>query len=333
MPSGETRAIVPAGQTIAEIGEFAMVEAITARLGTTPAVLLGPGDDAAVLACPDGRVVATTDLLIENRHFRRAWSSAYDVGRKAAAQNLADVIAMGAAPTGLLVAVAVPGELEVTWALELTDGLRDEAAIVGAVLVGGDLTRSDLVVISVTALGDLGGAPPITRAGARVGDVVAVCGRLGWAEAGRAVLARGFRSPRAVVTAHQRPEPPYDAAPEARRLGAHALLDVSDGLVQDLGHVATASAVTIDLDGSALEPDQPVRDVGAALGQDPLTFVLSGGEDHALAACFPSGAVLPARWKVVGRVLAGDPGVTLDGAPYEGSGGWDHFRELPVKNG
>lgn len=324
-PGGEG-ATGATGPSVAEIGEFAMVAAITARLGTTPAVLLGPGDDAAVLACPDGRVVATTDVLIEDRHFRRAWSSAYDIGRKAAAQNLADVVAVGAWPTALLVGLAVPGDLRVSWALELTDGLRDEAALVSAAVIGGDLTRSEHVVISVAALGDLSGAAPITRAGARPGDVVAVCGRLGWAEAGRAVLSRGFRSPRAVVAAHQRPEPPYGAGPEAAALGAHALVDVSDGLVQDLGHVAAASGVTIDLAGVALPADQPVRDVGAALGTDPQAFVLTGGDDHALAACFPAGTTLPARWRVVGRVLGGDPMVTVDGASYEGSGGWDHFR-------
>lgn len=326
MPSAETGGASASGQTVAEIGEFAMVAAITARLGTTPSVLLGPGDDAALLACPDGRVVATTDVLVEDRHFRRSWSTAYDIGRKAAAQNLADVVAMGARPTALLVGLAVPGDLPVSWGLELADGLRDEAASVDAALIGGDLTSSAAVVISVTALGDLGGAAPITRAGAVPGDVVAICGRLGWAEAGRAVLARGFRSPRAVVAAHHRPEPPYDAGPEALTLGAHALVDVSDGLIQDLGHVAVASGVTIDLDGRAFKPDPPVRDVGVALGRDPQTFVLTGGEDHALAACFPADATLPDRWRVVGRVLAGDPMVTIDGLRYDAPGGWDHFR-------
>ncbi len=326
MPPAEMRAGPAPGQTLAEIGEFAMVAAITARLETSPSVLLGPGDDAAVLACPDGRVVVTTDVLIEDRHFRRSWSSAYDIGRKAAAQNLADVAAVGARPTALVVGLAVPGDLEVSWVLALADGLRDEAALVGAVLIGGDLTKSDPVMISVTALGDLGGAAPITRAGAVVGDLVAVCGRLGWSEAGRAVLARGFRSPRVLVAAHQRPEPPYDAGPEAAALGAHAMLDVSDGLIQDLGHVAAASGVVIDLDSSAFDTETPIRDVGAALNLDPLSFVLAGGEDHALAACFPDGTVLPERWRTVGRVLAGEPTVTVDGAPYDAPGGWDPFR-------
>jgi thiamine-monophosphate kinase len=326
MSSAETGRTVRSGQTVAEIGEFAMVAAITERLGTTAAVLLGPGDDAALLACPDGRAVATTDMLVEDRHFRRSWSSPYDIGRKAAARNLADVAALGGTTTALLVGLAVPGDLQVSWVLELTDGLRDEAALVDAVIIGGDLTRSELVVISVCALGDLAGGPPVTRSGAVAGDVVAVCGRLGWAEAGRAVLTRGFRSPRAVVAAHQRPEPPYDAGPEAAGLGAHALIDVSDGLIQDLGHIATASRVSIDLDGSAFEADQPVRDVGAALNRDPLTFVFTGGEDHAFAACFPDTAALPARWRVVGRVVAGEPAVTVDGEPFDAPGGWDPFR-------
>ena len=108
MPSEGTRGRAPGAQTVGELGEFAMVAQISARLTATSAVLLGPGDDAAVLACPDGRVVATTDVLVEDRHFRQSWSSAYDIGRKAAAQNLADVVAMGARPTALLVGLAVP---------------------------------------------------------------------------------------------------------------------------------------------------------------------------------------------------------------------------------
>src|ERR687887_663772 len=125
--------------TIAELGEFDAVRELTARLGTTPAVLLGPGDDAAVLAAPDGRVVASTDLLVEGRHFRRDWSTGYDVGRKAAAQNLADVAAMGGRPTGLLLGVACPGDLAVSWLEQLADGMRDEAAVVGAAVLGGDV--------------------------------------------------------------------------------------------------------------------------------------------------------------------------------------------------
>jgi thiamine-monophosphate kinase len=319
--------------TIGAVGEFALVAMVVARLPVGDGVDLGPGDDAAVVRAPDGRVVATTDVLVEERHFRRAWSSGYDVGRRAAAQNLADVAAMGAVPTALLVGIVVPGDLPAQWALDLADGLRDESDLVGASVVGGDVTRGDKIVVAVTALGDLGGRAPVTRGGAMPGDVVAVCGRLGWSEAGRAVLSRGFRSPRVVVSAYQRPEPPYDAGPEAALLGATAMIDVSDGLLQDLGHVAVASGVQIDLDGEAFGLEQPLRDVGAALGVDPTTFVLAGGEDHALVACFPPRVALPERWHMVGQVGARAdpsdataPAVTVDGAAWHGATGWDHFR-------
>src|SRR5262249_42810617 len=162
------------------------------------------------------------------------------------------------------------------------------------------------------------------RAGARPGDRVAVAGRLGWAAAGLAVLARGFRSPAAVVNAHRRPQPPYPAGPEAAALGATAMIDVSDGLVADLGHVCRASAVRIELDSARFEVPARLGEVGSALGLDPLTWVLAGGDDHALAATFPAGSDLPPHWQEVGRVSAGT-GVIVDGEEYPGTGGWDHF--------
>ena len=331
----------PAAGTVAAAGEFGLIAAVTARLPQGAGVLVGPGDDAAVVAASDGRVVATTDLLVERRHFRRDWSSATDVGHKAAAQNLADIAAMGAVPTALLVGLAAPPDLPLVWALELTDGLRAECELVGASVVGGDVTGGDLVVVAVTALGSLQGRGPVRRSGARVGDLVAVAGRLGWAEAGFAVLTRGFRSPRLLVGAHRRPEPPYDADPEAADLGATSMVDVSDGLVGDLGHVAAASGVRIDLRSEAFEVADALRDAGGALGVDPLRWVLAGGDDHALAATFPAGTALPTRWTIVGHVVDvhAEPGVqravarpgghdlvTVDGRVWEGSGGHAHFR-------
>ncbi len=274
---------------------------------------LGPGDDAAVVRAPDGRYAATMDLLVEGRHFRTDWSSAYDVGRKAAAQNLADVVAMGARPTALLVGFGAPPTLDVAWAEEFGDGLRDECALVGASIVGGDTVRAEAVTVAVTALGDLGGRPPLTRTGARPGDVVAVRGRLGWAATGLAGLSGAAGVPERFTAAHRRPEPPYTAGEEARSLGATALLDVSDGLVQDLGHLARGSGVGLVL-ASALVP----LDEGVAL-RDALT----GGDDHAFAGTFPPDRVLPPSWRVVGEVVGG-AGVTVDGRPVE-RGGWDHF--------
>ncbi|WP_030164400.1 thiamine-phosphate kinase [Spirillospora albida] len=303
--------------TIGELGEFRLIGRLTARLPQGPAVRLGPGDDAAVIAAPDGRVVATTDLLVEGRHFRRDWSGPYDIGRKAAAQNLADVVAMGARPTALLIGFAAPAETPVAWAERLYDGFADECRAAGASVAGGDVVAAPEITLAVTALGDLGGAAPLTRSGARPGDVVAVRGRLGFAAAGLALLLAGRDAPAELIEAHRRPEPPYAAGAEARSLGATALLDVSDGLVQDLGHIAAASGVAIDLDPAAL----PVPDI---LGRDGRHHVLTGGEDHAFAGTFPATAALPPSWTPVGRVSAGT-GVTVAGRP-PGPGGWDHFR-------
>jgi thiamine-monophosphate kinase len=232
---------------------------------------------------------------------------------------------MGAVPTGLLLGLAVPPDLPVAWLEELADGMRAEGEPLGARVLGGDVVRADVLVLAVTAFGDLQGRAPVTRSGAKPGDVVAYTGRLGWAAAGLAVLGRGFRSPVGVVAAHRRPEPPYAQGPRAAELGATAMVDVSDGLVADLQHVALASGVGIELDTSRLEVSAKLRDVGNALGVEPMDWVLAGGDDHALAATFPGDAPPPAPWTVIGRVARGR-GVVVDGAAYQGPGGWDHFR-------
>lgn len=310
--------------TIAATGEFGLIDRVVARLSTPPGCLLGPGDDAAVVAAPDGRVVAATDVLVEGRHFRRDWSGARDVGHRAAAANLADIAAMGATGTALLVALCAPPDLDTAWAEELADGLAAEAALVAAGVVGGDMSASPTLTIAVTALGDLGGASPVLRSGARPGDVVAMAGRVGHAAAGYDLLARGRRSPRPLVEAYRRPQVPYPAGPEAARLGATAMIDVSDGLVADLGHVAAASGVRVDVERAAFEVPEVLRGAGAALGVDPYAWLLTGGDDHALVATFPAAVALPERWRVIGRVTDG-AGVTVDGEPYRGRGGWDHF--------
>lgn len=279
-----------------------------------------------MVSAPDGRVVATTDLLVDGRHFRRDWSTPYDIGRKAAAQNLADIAAMGAVPTSLLVGLAAPPDLAAFWAERFADGLRDECDLVEAGVVGGDVVRSDVLLIAVTALGDLQGRAPVTRAGAQVGDVVAFAGRLGWAAAGLATLSRGFRSPRVVVDAHRRPQPPYQAGPDAARSGATSMVDISDGLVADLGHVARASAVHVNIRSSAFEIPDALSQVASALSVDPLTWVLRGGDDHALVATFTAGAKLPAGWHDIGSVVEADVdgAVTVDETPFA-AGGFDHF--------
>lgn len=317
--------VPPTAPTVAEVGEFALIDAIRPAFLQGPDVLVGPGDDAAVIGLPTRDAVVTTDLLVENRHFRRDWSSAADIGHKAAAANLSDINAMGGQARALVVALGAPGELSVRWVQELASGLAEEAVEVGASVVGGDVTAADQVTISVTAVGSCPQGSPVRRSGARPGDVVAVCGRLGWAAAGVAVLGRGFRSPRAVVDAHRRPQPPYTAGPQAAALGATAMIDVSDGLLADLGHVAATSDVAIDVRSASFELDEPLSAVGSALGADPLQFVLSGGDDYAIAATFPPGTSLPTGWRVVGEVADG-MGVTVDGSEHDNATGHQHFR-------
>src|SRR5580700_4341414 len=237
--------ITDPGITIAELGEFGLIAAIRDLLPPAPASLqLGPGDDAAVISAPDGRVVATTDLLVEGLHFRRDWSAA--------------VAAMGAAPTALLVGLAAPGDLPADWALDLIRGVAAECARAGASIAGGDITGGPVLMLGITALGDLGGRPPVTRSGARPGDMLAVAGHLGWSAAGLALLEAGKLEPGKqgarkqgeqdqpgplawLTAAHRRPQPPYRAGPQAALLGATSMIDISDGLVQDLGHIAAAS--------------------------------------------------------------------------------------------
>jgi thiamine-monophosphate kinase len=339
--------------TVADLGEFGLIAAIAARLPPAAAGVIGIGDDAAVLAEPAGRPVATMDLLVEGRHFRRDWSAAEDVGGKAAARNLADVAAMGAVPVALLVGLATPGDLPVAWAEALVDGIAAESARAGADVLGGDVSSADTIMIAITALGELAGRAPVTRGGARPGDVLAVAGVLGHSAAGLALLTAGLAEPASLVAAHRRPRPVYEDGPEAAGLGATALIDISDGLVADLGHVARASGVGISIDTARLRPGPDLiaaadalalashpaqaaggaRPSGRAAGAKPseralaapLSWMLTGGEDHALAAAFPPGVRLPPRWTVLGQVHPGD-GVAVDGRPWPGRAGWEHFR-------
>ena len=314
------------GQTVADLGEFGLIAALQSRLKTAPAVDLPSGDDAAVLRLGSDRLVVSTDMLVQDRHFRLEWSSPEDIGHKAAAQNFADLAAMGARPVALTAAIAMPPETPAEWVLGVVDGMVAEAADLGSAVVGGDVTRGSVITLCVTALGVPAGSRLVRRNGAHPGDVVAVCGRLGWAAAGLAVLGRGFRSPRVVVDAHRRPQPPYSAGALAAAAGATAMIDVSDGLLADLGHIAQASGVQIVLTTDALPSDDQIRETASAFNADPLGWVIAGGDDHALAATFPAGTVLPAGFVAVGEVVQGS-GVEVPGYRHIGSPGFDHFRD------
>jgi thiamine-monophosphate kinase len=345
------------GATLGSAGELVTLSRILPRLPDADAADTGPGDDCAVVRAPDGRFVITTDMMVEGPDFRLAWSTPHDLGRRAAASNLADVAAMGARPTALLVAIAAPARTPVRDLEALADGLRDGCRVQapGCGVVGGDLSVADALVITVTATGDLEGREPVLRSGARPGDVIAVAGTLGMAAAGvrllfdharsaapggdpvpDAGLARALRAEHPdAVEAQLSPVAPIAAGVEAARAGATAMLDVSDGLLLDLGRMARASDVAIDLRTARLAGDaRRVADAHPALPPVALDLVLTGGEDHALVAAFPAQAELPASFRVIGAVAetgADGPAVTVDGAPYAGPrtprGGWDPYAD------
>jgi len=234
---------------------------------------------------------------------------------------------MGGRAHSLTIGLAAPRDLPAQWALDFARGFADECALVGASVVGGDLTSANEVVVAVTVLGSCLQSP-VLRSGAEPGDVLALAGRQGWAAGGLAVLGRGFRSPRVLVEAYRRPQPPYDAGGVAAAAGAHAMIDVSDGLLAEARHLAEASGVAIDVRRDAFEIAEPLQAVGAALGADPIQFILGGGDDHALLATFPDAP--PEGWLVIGSVSDGADGadgvgVTVDGGPYDGPTGWTHF--------
>lgn len=309
--------------TLDDAGEFGLIDELVPIFAQGEQVLVGPGDDAAVLRVRTGHVVVSTDLMVEGRHFRREWAEAADVGHRAAAQNLSDINAMGGRATSLTVGLAAPGDLPARWALDFARGFAEEASLVGASVVGGDITRADQIVVAVTVLGACT-VSPVLRSGAEPGDVLALHGRQGWAAGGLAVLGRGFRSPRVLVEAYRRPEPPYDAGLVAAEAGATAMIDISDGLLAEAGHIARASGVAVDVRTDAFEVPEPLQAVAAATGSDPMRYLLEGGDDHALLAAFPSAGDVPEGWTVIGEIAEGE-GVTVDGSEYDGPAGWQHF--------
>lgn len=327
---------------VGQLTEDEMLAQIFPLLPTSANTLVPPGDDAAVVRAADGRVVVSTDVLVEGQHFRRDWSSGFDVGWRAAVQNLADIAAMGARPTALVIALVLPKTLEFDWVLNLTRGLAAACAPWGVGVVGGDLSAGQSVIVSVTVQGDLGGMDPVLRSGAQVGDVVAHAGVRGRSAAGLALLSCGKEhTDPGLVESFLRPTSPLAAGPAAGVAGATAMLDVSDGLVKDAARIAGASGVRLLLD----DPQQVFSAefarlvaAGEATGQSVRDWILTGGEDHGLLATFGPGHDLPDGFHVIGRVVpaaehdaankdsaASHMLVEVIGGPAGKSGGWDHF--------
>jgi len=327
----------PAGESVSvrDLGECGTLARILPLLPLARSTLVPPGDDAAVSTVEGGSVVTTCDMMIEGPDFRFDWSTPHDVGWKAMASNLADVAAMGATPTGVIVAVACPPETPIAVLEGIARGIADglQAMAPGCGVLGGDLSTASEVCLSVTVLGELAGQPPVLRSGAQPSDVVAVAGELGVSERGLRVLREHTQQAGGVLSEQSRdtlrdhhPEVAHHLAPVApialgvlaARAGASAMMDISDGLVLDATRMAEASTVTIDLD-STLRDDEEA---------------LMGGEDHGLLACFPGGRLLPDGFRAVGVVMAlGELAVTVGGeAPPVARGGWDPYRDSSSVN-
>lgn len=311
------------GPTLRELGERDVIKRIRAQ---APSAV--NGDDAAVLAppTPNSRVVAATDMLVQGRHFTSDTSTPYFVGRKAALQNFADIEAMGARPIAALLAVSAHPDMPVVVMEEIARGVGDMASDYACELVGGDVTSGDELVLSVTAIGALGGnRPPLTLAGARPGHRVIAHGRIGYSAAGLALLQAGVAVPPALeplVAAHQVPQLTPGRGVIARAAGACSMTDNSDGLIRDISQIAEVSGVGIDLASNALTPDALLRDAGELLDVDPWEWVLAGGEDHTLVGTIEGSA--PVGFRSIGTVSR-KPGVRIDGAEPATARGWESF--------
>ncbi|WP_234353742.1 thiamine-phosphate kinase [Gordonia iterans] len=328
------------GRTVGEVGERALIKLFThaadQRSGPgidDPDVVIGSGDDAAVLR-GRGAVVVSTDTAVAGRHFRFDWSEPEQIGARAVVQSAADVAAMGGVLDGIVVSLGCPPQTSVARLLALNEGLVEQTHRLGGRVLGGDLVSSPTVILTVTSLGSLAGVEPVTLSGARPGDVLAVSGPLGAAAAGLAVLsaieygadnalAQRFSS---LVAAYRLPQPDLSQGPRAARAGAHAMTDVSDGLVEEIITVADASGLAVDV-VSATVPRAPQLDECAAeLGVDPIRWALTGGEDHQLLGAFAP-ADVPDGWTEIGTCRAGGTGATVDGAAASGLHGWQSFSE------
>jgi thiamine-monophosphate kinase len=324
---------VEQNNTLANLGESESLRRTIGKLIQGEYAIVGPGDDSAVVKSTDGRFVVTTDTMIEGHDFKLEWSSGFDLGFKAIASNVADVAAMGAKPTALVVAIALPGDTQISWLEDFAEGLNEGLSQLapGASVVGGDLARADQVFVSVTAHGDLEGLEPVLRSGAKPGDILAVAGTLGKAAAGLDLLQSEIADAKHafddLVSIQLRPMPPIHAGVLANKAGATSMLDVSDGLAKDASRIAKASGVTIQINKSALLGFEAVLELAALrLEVTPENWVLFGGEDHALLATFPEGVEIPKEFKPIGRVLpSSEVFVLLDDIELQEKG-WDSIR-------
>ena len=331
-----------------ELSEDGLVAAIrTVLSGETSGVIVGLGDDAAVVEPGTGSSVLTTDLLVDGVHFERGSTSARDLGAKAIAVNVSDIAAMGASPRYALASLALPSDIEAAWVVELYGGMRAACEEYALALVGGDLSRAERLVISVVILGEVSRGRAVTREGARAGEAIVVTGSLGAAAAGLALsrapapvllaaLSAGWA--RELLDALARPAARVGEGVTLAQCGATAMMDLSDGLAKDLSRLCMASGVGARVRLADVPIPEAVRAAAAALAVDPLEFAVSGGEDYELLATIAPTEVDGARERLrdrfglaltqVGDIVDGQGLVAVDAHGAESTmepKGWDHF--------
>ena len=286
-------------------------------------VEVGIGDDAAVVQPSSNKLVATVDMAVEDIHFNRNWSQPFQIGAKLTTANLADIFAMGAVPKYLLVAAAISEINNAEIVLELAKGIRSVADRFEVSVIGGDLSKSEKMMLSITALGDISGNP-ITRSGAKVGDLIYLSSLTGLSAAGLAILSRGLDRPRYVVDAHLNPKL---VAPDKLIKYATSMCDISDGLTTDALHIASASSVNLNLSKEliAKSPDfKDLSELATELNEDVFDWILSGGEDHFFLATVNKTNANSDLGIEIGRVEPGDGKLLLDGVELKNSG-YQHF--------
>ena len=325
------------GQKIIEIGETEALRRALSVFKPVATTLIGPGDDAAVISVSDSRVVITTDTMVQDHDFRLEWSSGFDIGYKAVTSNVADLVAMGAAPRALTVALVVTKETPQAWLEDFASGLQSacDRHAPECQIVGGDLASGEQIVIAIAAHGDLESRQPILRSTAEVGDLIVIAGTLGKAACGLALLSSNDETLSAsypeLVSIQLRPVPDFGLGLELAAV-ASSMLDVSDGLSLDAGRLASSSNVSMNikkelLEGYAAILEQAAQSINSRDSEAPPVsewdWILHGGEDHCFLATVSPTAALPRGTKVIGEVIAkGDSDVYLSGQPLSPKG-WD----------
>ncbi len=302
--------------------EAEVISALVRIFGQTHrGVEIGIGDDAAVVSTTD-RTVITTDMAVEGTHFRTQWSGAFDIGRKVAAANLADVYAMGGSPKYLVAAITLTGNESMQWIEELAEGIAHEATSCGAYVVGGDLAKGPCVVIAITAIGEV--ENPITRAGAQVGDSIYISSLPGWSAAGLSVIEKELEDDLAVhaVSEYSAPTVDYASAIEFSNKRAHSMCDLSDALIIQAHQLANASGVALQFDQNTIAEHSEfasLKELADSQNYDVWQWIFAGGEDHVFLA---TGVDL--NGFKVGTVVDGQgvTGVEMKKAPDT----WRHFQ-------